>query len=217
LSSGSIVLEAGCGTGNYICALAALQPALTYVGFDVSQPMLDQAKSRQSPVHFVLADATEAFPCQDQECEFAFAVDVVHHLESLGHFFQEARRVLSPTGRFVVVTDSENTMLQRSLTRFFPEILSLERKRYPDPQLLHAAASAAGLTLVQEEPAVGDLPLTDLFVASLDAKCSSAMRLLPEEVHAAGMARVRNAQTEGQVWHSHYIALHYAFVRAATA
>ena len=38
---------------------------------------------------------------------------------------------------------------------------------------------------MQEEPAAGDMPLTDAFVASLEARCSSAMRLLAPEVHAA--------------------------------
>jgi SAM-dependent methyltransferase len=209
LPPGSTVLEAGCGTGNYICALATTYPALTCVGFDLSRPMLEQARARNSPVDFVQADATVAFPCQDRMAALAYAVDVVHHLDDLTRFFQEAQRVLAPGGRFVVVTDSEHTMRQRSLMRFFPEILALELKRYPDPALLQAAASAAGLSLVQEEQASGDMPLNDAFVASLEARCSSAMRLLPDEVHAAGMARVRKAQAEGLSWRSHYVVLHY--------
>jgi SAM-dependent methyltransferase len=217
LPPGATVLEAGCGTGNYVCALAALQPALAYFGCDLSHPMLAQAKGRQSPVHFVRADVTEAFPCRDHRCGLVFAVDVVHHLENLERFFQEARRVLAPGGRFVIVTDSESTMRQRSLTRFFPEILDLEQRRYPDPERLHAGAGAAGLTLAHEEPAVGDMPLSDAFVASLDAKCSSAMRLLPDEAHAVGMARVREAQAQGALWRSHYVALHYAVVPTAAA
>ena len=208
--AGSTILEAGCGTGNYICALAALRPELTYVGFDLSQPMLEQARARSTPVAFVQANACQAFPCHDRQCALVFAVDVVHHLVDLRRFFHESRRVLSPDGRVVIVTDSPETMRDRSLTKYFPEILSIEQQRYPDPERLHAAAGGAGLHLVKEEPATGDILLTDEFVARLEARCSSAMRLLPGEVHAAGMRRVRAAQAEGALWRSQYVVFHYA-------
>jgi predicted TPR repeat methyltransferase len=187
------------------------------MGFDLSEPMLAEARSRSSAVRFVQADASEKFPCDDGECSLVFAVDVVHHLSSLAKFFQESRRTLGPTGHLMIVTDSEETMRERSLTRFFPEILTLEQKRYPEPDRLRAAARAAGLELQDQEHAVGDIPLTDTFIRQLEAKCSSAMRLLPAHVHAAGMDRVRAAQAEGAVWRSHYLVLHYDPVRIATA
>lgn len=209
LPPGSTVLEVGCGTGNYTGALATLRSDLEYIGFDSSVPMLDVARSRAPTVRFVRGDATEAFPCEDGRCRLVFAVDVVHHLANLDRFFQESRRVLAPDGRLIIVTDSAESMRARSLTRFFPEILELEQKRYPDPEQLRSAADTAGLTMTLEEPAVGDIPLTDEFLSKLEAKCASAMRLLPAEVHAAGMERVRAARAEGAQWRSHYIVLHF--------
>lgn len=209
LPSGSTVLEAGCGTGNYIAALARLRSDLVYIGFDISPPMLDVARSRAPAVRFLPGDATKTFPCDDNRCRLVFAVDVVHHLENLERFFQEARRVLAPDGRLIIVTDSAESMRARSLTKFFPEILALEQKRYPDPEQLRVAAGEAGLTISSEEPAIGDIPLTDEFLSKLEAKCASAMRLLPAEVHAAGMDRVRAARAEGAKWRSHYIVLHF--------
>lgn len=209
LPPGSTVLEAGCGTGNYVGALAALRSDLVYIGFDISQPMLDVARSRAPTVRFLHGDATEAFPCDDGSCRLVFAVDVLHHLEDLETFFRESRRVLAPDGQLIIVTDSEETLRARSLTKFFPEILALERKRYPDPEHLRIAASKAGLVIAREEPAIGDIPLTDEFLSKLEAKCASSMRLLPAEVHAAGMARVRAARAEGAQWRSHYIVLHF--------
>ena len=46
LPRGAAVLEIGCGTGNYIWALFDVRRELKYVGFDVSEPMLHQARSR---------------------------------------------------------------------------------------------------------------------------------------------------------------------------
>lgn len=209
LAAGSSVLEAGCGTGNYIRALAERRADLLYVGFDLSEPMLQQARARCSSVQFRLGDASDRFPYVDAQCALVFVVDVVHHLTDLPRFFLEAARVLQPDGTLLVVTDSVETMRQRSLTRHFPEILQIEQQRYPEPHLLHASAEAARLRLVGEEAAIGDIPLSEDFVERLQAKCSSAMRLLTPEAHAAGIRRVRQAQAMGQVWRSHYVVFRY--------
>src|SRR6185295_685870 len=74
LPPGATVLEIGCGTGNYIHALAARRPDLTYFGFDLSEPMLREARRRPSPVRFLSGDAAKAFPCGDGSCGLAFAV-----------------------------------------------------------------------------------------------------------------------------------------------
>jgi SAM-dependent methyltransferase len=209
LSKGSTVIEAGCGTGNYICALAELRPDIAYLGFDLSQPMLDVAQARGTIVKFVQGDASTQFPCAEAVAALVFAVDVVHHLVDLQRFFQECRRVLGIDGRVIIVTDSYESMRARSLTKYFPEILRIEQQRYPGLQQLHSAATAAGLVFTLEEQAIGDIPLSEAFLAALEARCSSAMRLIPAEAHAAGMASVRAAQREGALWRSHYVVLHY--------
>jgi SAM-dependent methyltransferase len=210
IAAGSTVLEAGCGTGNYIRALADHRADLAYLGFDLSEPMLQEARTHRSSVQFRFGDASERFPCENAQCALVFVVDVVHHLTDLRRFFLESARVLQTDGALLVVTDSVETMRQRSLTRHFPEILRIERQRYPEPCVLHANAEIAGLRLVGEEAAIGDIPLSDDFVERLQAKCSSAMRLLTPEAHAVGMTRVRQAQAMGQAWRSHYVVLHYS-------
>jgi ubiquinone/menaquinone biosynthesis C-methylase UbiE len=126
LSAGSWVLEIGCGTGNYISALADNRRDLTHVGFDLSEGMLTEARSRGSSALFRHGNAAKRFPFPDRTFAFAFAVDVIHHIDDLVRFFDEAHRVLAPGGRLAVVTDSENTLRRRSLTVFFPEILPIE-------------------------------------------------------------------------------------------
>ena len=206
------MLEAGCGTGNYIRALSDRRVDLNYHGFDLSEPMLQEARAHGSPVEFRLGDGADRFPYEARQCALVFVVDVVHHLADLRRFFLETARVLQAGGVLLVVTDSVETMRQRSLTKHFPEILSIEERRYPEPSALHAHAETAGFRLVEEEAAIGNIALSDDFVKRLQAKCSSAMRLLAPEAHAAGMARVRQAQARGEAWRSHYVVLHYSTV-----
>lgn len=207
---GEKVLDVGCGTGNYIRALADARRDVVYLAFDLSRPMLREAAAHRTGVALVAGDASRAFPFRDRLCGLAFAVDVVHHIDDLATFFSEVARVLLPHGRLVLVTDSEETLRQRSLVAFFPEILRIEVRRYPALLTLHQRASDACLKLVQEERAEGRIPLSDEFLRSLEAKCSSAMRLLTPNDHEKGMARVRAAQARGEQWHSCYTVLQYA-------
>jgi SAM-dependent methyltransferase len=209
LPPGAAVLDIGCGTGNYVHALVERRSDVSYVGFDISKPMVREATTRRSRARFVVGDASRAFPFRDRVFGLTFAVDVIHHIEGLARFFSEAARVLMTGGRLVLVTDSEDTLHQRSLTHFFPEILSIELQRIPPLPTLHEHAGATGLRLLEEERAEGRIPLSDEFLRKLTAKCSSAMRLLAPSDHTAGLVRVRAAQARGESWLSCYTVLHY--------
>jgi len=198
------VLEVGCGTGNYIHALAGRRQDLRYFGFDLSGPMLVQARRRPSAIQFIQGDASRSLPFTERSFGLVFAVDVVHHLADLFRFFEEAHRVLTRDGSLVIVTDSEATFRRRSLSQFFPEILPIELSRYPAVSAMHAAATQAGLRLESHREVEGEIPIDRDLLSRLEAKCSSAMRLLKPEAFAAGMDRVRAAGARDEPWLSCY-------------
>jgi SAM-dependent methyltransferase len=82
-------------------------------------------------------------PLATGTCARAFAVDALHHLTDDPTFFAEVARILERDGTFLAVTDSEENMRRRSLTRFFPEILEVELRRYPALEELHVHAARA--------------------------------------------------------------------------
>lgn len=210
LPSDTAVLEIGCGTGNYIHALAELRPELSYHGFDLSEPMLRHAQSRGRQVSFTSGDAARKFPYEEERFSLAFAVDVIHHIDDLERFFVEAERVLIPGGTLVIATDSEETLRRRSLTVFFPEILQVELSRYPTIARLRASATAARLLPNGEQRIEGRIPLETEYIEKLQAKCASSMRLISAEEHRAGMDRVRAAAARGDEWLSCYDVLWYS-------
>jgi SAM-dependent methyltransferase len=208
---GARILEIGCGTGNYLEALGAGLPGRRWLGLDRSREMVAQARSRGATVGvYAVADADAGLPLATGTFTLAFVVDVLHHLADYRTFFAEVARVLEPGGEFLAVTDSDENMARRSLTRFFPEVLPVERGRYPPLEDLDLHARGAGLRRAATSLAEGLIDLDDGFLAKLEAKCSSAMRLIPDEAHRRGMERVRRAREGGERWLSSYSVLRYA-------
>lgn len=217
LPPNSNVLEVGCGTGNYVSALANEFPEHSFFGFDQSKAMLAVAQSRSETVSFCLADAEHAFPYADRSFDLAFLVDVVHHIKNLRNLFEQCSRVMKPEGLLLIVTDSEQNIRNRSLTTFFPELLEIELRRYPRVDELHSAVRLAGLDVGGAEPAEGFIDLNDEFIAKLEQRCSSGMRLITHAAHERGIKRVREAQAKGQRWYSCYTVLSFGRAGVITA
>jgi SAM-dependent methyltransferase len=216
LEPGSQVVEVGCGTGNYVVALSEALPALQFSGFDLSDGMLQQARSRGSSVTFLRGNADERFPCSDGSAALVFAVDVLHHLTNYERFYQEARRVLLPSGVFIVLTSCRDDVLGCSLTRLFPEVADIQLRRYPDlDELAQSAAARCGLREVSRAPARGTLEISPEFIRRLEEKCASSLRLIEDAAHQRGMSRVREAGARGELWQSRYTSLTYAVAREA--
>ena len=45
IKPGMVVLDAGCGTGNYVAAFASIFPDATFIGIDFSQKSLEEAQA----------------------------------------------------------------------------------------------------------------------------------------------------------------------------
>jgi ubiquinone/menaquinone biosynthesis C-methylase UbiE len=209
ISPHSTVVEIGCGTGNYIVAVSQELPSYIYRGFDLSEEMLKVACARSQAVEFTRGNADVRFPYPNQSCELAFCVDVIHHITDLSAFFQEASRILKSGGRLLIVTDSEDNIRRRSLTRYFPETLEVELTCYAKAEELGSSAVQSGLAYLGMEPAEGVIDLDAEFVAKLEQRCSSSMRLISEEAHRKGIERVRLAQKQGERWISCYTIFRY--------
>ena len=209
LPANSTIVEIGCGTGNYIIAISEEIPCHVYKGFDLSDGMLRVARARSTRIEFSQGNAALRFPYPDGCCDLAFAVNVIHHIESTDVFLRESARILKPGGRLLIVTDSEENIRSRSLTRYFPETLEIELRRYPQLPVLHRHAEGVGLQLLGEEAAEGSIDLDASFISKLEQKCSSAMRLISPETHRRGIKRVQRASERGEQWFSCYTVIKY--------
>ncbi len=209
LEKGNSVVEIGCGTGNYIIKLSEHFEDYSFSGFDVSANMLDVAGSRCGSIKFIHSDAESNFPYDSSSCSLAFAVDVIHHIVDLNNFFAESSRILKNNSPLIIVTDDEQTMKQRSLTKFFPEILQIELDRYPGIGELNQFASDNNFICVNDVIVRGESKIDEDMISKYEQKCSSAMRLMKDEDHSKGIIRLKQASKRGEYWQSIYRILKF--------
>ena len=74
----SVILDMGCGTGNYSAALK--QMVKNVIGIDISKGMIEQARAKFPTLTFICGDVTR-LPFNSNTFDGAFAVQVLHHIK----------------------------------------------------------------------------------------------------------------------------------------
>jgi len=94
VTPGAQILEIGCGPGGLLAELASEHPEAEFFGLDVEPKMIVHAREHHSRenVRFELVDLGRDRP--DVSGEFAYSIDVLHHVRDLGAFLAGLRAVL---------------------------------------------------------------------------------------------------------------------------
>jgi len=106
LARGKRVLDAGCGAGYGAAELA--QSALSVVGADIAAEAVIFAREHYSLPYLAFEQAScTALPHRDGAFDLVVAFEVIEHLPAWREFLLEVRRVLAPTGQFIVSTPNK--------------------------------------------------------------------------------------------------------------
>ncbi|MBN1661013.1 MAG: methyltransferase domain-containing protein [Anaerolineae bacterium] len=193
---GGGVLEVGCGTGNYIQALAAGEECTAW-GLDPSTGMLRQASASRAPVTW-LAGRAEALPCAARSFDLIFSVDVIHHVADRARYFHEVARILHPGRSVCTVTDSAEIIRQREvLSGYFPDTVEVELARYPRLAEIEAWMAVAGLRNLRTEVVEEPYLVTD--AGPYRDRAYSSLHLIPDEAWRAGVSRLERDLAHGPV------------------
>jgi SAM-dependent methyltransferase len=106
LAHGKRVLDAGCGAGYGAAELA--HAAQSVVGFDCAAEAVGFARANYRLPNLSFEQATcTALPHRDASFDLVVAFEVIEHLLDWREFLREARRVMAPSGQFIVSTPNK--------------------------------------------------------------------------------------------------------------
>lgn len=200
----SRVLEVGCGTGNYIRAIADATGAIC-TGIDPSHEMLRSARStsglpssrRHAEVTFIRSSA-EDIPLADRQFDLVYSVDVIHHVGDRDAAAREMARVLKPGGTAMIVTESEDDLRHRTpQVTYFPDTVDVELERYPPLTEIETELRAAGLEIGAEIAVSMPHEVSD--IGPFRDKAFSSLHLITEEAFQAGLERMQDDLERGPV------------------
>ena len=186
---GKVILDFGCGTGNFTFALTRLTTAKVY-GAEPSDGMREKALAKGLDVR--KGNHTK-LPFEDNFFDFIYMTDVVHHVPDVAAMFAELRRVCKHGGLICILTESHEQLATRFWVKHFPATVAAERARYPDIPVLVAAAETAGLMLHKrvETDAPHEAVVSEDFVRLVENKGYTMFRLITDAEYQTGLAALR--------------------------
>ena len=104
------ILDVGCGTGRFLLQLSRALPSAKLYGLDMSGPYLLEASALLAGTDAsFMAENAEALPLADEQFDAVTSVYLFHELpaDARRRVMREARRVLVPGGRFVVMDSAQ--------------------------------------------------------------------------------------------------------------
>jgi ubiquinone/menaquinone biosynthesis C-methylase UbiE len=182
LSGGMRVLDAGCGTGDDVRAIAEIVGANGHVaGVDSSRTMIEEARARGIPSNaaFAVADAG-ALPFPDGAFDAVRAERLFQHLVAPQPAANELRRVLAPGGTALLLDQDWESLavaggardVTRRIVRAFVDHLANGWAGREGRAMLVRAGFASATSV----PAVSLPPLSLAFQTILQPAMEAAMR-----------------------------------------
>ena len=140
LEQGDVVLEIGCGSGNWTAAFVDVEAKV--VAFDIDSNQARAARESTGGEAHVLVATAEALPFAEGTFDKLTLIDVIEHVGDDVRAFKESARVLRGGGRQVVTT------LRVDRTAIFHRVEFADHLREYTWKALYALSNDAQLQVV---------------------------------------------------------------------
>jgi ubiquinone/menaquinone biosynthesis C-methylase UbiE len=199
------ILEAGCGTGFWLAQLARQGYRVT--GLDKSLAMLCQVQEQLLQGRLLLGNA-EALPFRQKVFDRVFCINAFHHFSDKKVFVHEAHRVLKKRGGILISgLDPHNGNDRWWIYDYFPQVIEIEKQRYPAAGKMQEMLSQAGFincdTLETLHIPVIAPARSALESGRLAKTSTSQLAILTDAEYQRGMNRLRQdieeAESRGQI------------------
>ena len=147
LDKKEILVDVGGGTGR--AATYLKEHVRGCIVLDYSYEMLQKAKSKDDDIMLVQA-SSDAMPFRDGTVNQLFMYDTLHHIQTQEESIQDCERILSDTGKLMIV-DFDRKNFQNKFLIFF-EILARFNSKFLTPDELVYMCAKANLNSSYERP-----------------------------------------------------------------
>jgi len=154
----SVILDMGCGTGNYTAALQQVTRGV--IGIDISGGMIEQARAKFPALQFICGDVTR-LPFGSQTFGAAFAVQVLHHIKEKKPSLTETYRVVRNGAWIAIHACSHRQMRAFWFYHYFPKGLEADLARMPDSREIASLLYRAGFSDIGIEICYSDVVVAD--------------------------------------------------------
>ena len=200
IGSDSVLLDMGCGTGNYAAVLQ--QVTKSVIGIDVSIGMMEKARAKIPLLPLICGDIT-SLPFSSESFDGAFAIQVLHHVNRKEIFLREAHRVLRKGAYITIDSCSHKQMQTFWLYHYFPRGLEVDTARIPDVEDIAYLLERAGFLNIGIEISYTDIAFhhenPELYLDKSYRDGQSTFHLLSEEEIELGCEKLRKDIESGAV------------------
>lgn len=192
----SNMLEIGCGTADHLYCLKEILKNEAY-GFDNSINMIKKGKQKNPGLNLSLSDVEEKFPYENNYLNFAFSINVIHYIKDLNHYFKETYRVLKNGGIILTVTDSEEDICNRTMSKYFGESIDIELRRYPAISNIIKEMEKVGFKEIKTTHTNHKYKIDKTELEKFKKKAFSSIRLISSECFEEGIKRMEKEVKKG--------------------
>ena len=120
-----VVLDAGCGSGDFVSAVARLPTVKSCYGLDLSSAAIQTARTAYPDCAFVVGSVLQ-MPFEDGKFDVILVREVVEHILDTSAMFHELSRCLRPGG-YLGITTTDYNLLKKLVIA-----LGFDRYFYPE-------------------------------------------------------------------------------------
>jgi len=191
LGKGKRLIELGCGTGRWTTLLAK-RTGCEAVGLDRSREMLDKARAKDQDGRVTWVEGNcEDLTLETESFDCALMSLVIHHLDDHATVLANVLRLLRPGGVCLIRQATLEQIVDGPWFRFFPEIVTIDRKRVPFRCEIEHWMKSAGFNPVRVDVFKQRSYETNMqLLEEFQKRVTSSLRMISDGAYEAGMARL---------------------------
>jgi SAM-dependent methyltransferase len=182
-----LVLDIGGGRGEHAHAMRS--PDRTPIVVDIAESMA--ARARTAGLTAVVGSSAR-LPFRSDAASLAYLHLSIHY-GPWRRVVDEAIRVVRPGGRIDIWTFDRRGLAQSSLAQWFPRVVDIDLRRFPDPDAIAARLSESAASVLIEERVEPAERSAAEWEAAVRARFVSTLQMLSETELDEGLGRFREA------------------------